>query len=332
MRSPLERVRLGLFLLATIFAVSVTGYRLAGYPWIEAIWMVVITIASVGYGERSAQSPTVQVLTIGVILFGFTAAAYTFGGLLQVLLAGELEQLLGRQRMTKEIGKLDGHTIVVGLGRIGSILAADLHRHGRSFVVIEKDADRCRQATERGYLYINGNATDDEILISAGASRARSLISALPNDADNVFITLTARNLNRQLLIVARAEHATSERKLRQAGADRVVMPSTIGAQQMSRIITRPNTADLMELFAEQGNINVEMDEVHFPAGNSLVGKSIRESEAHHRFGLLVLAVKRSGDGMSVNPPADFRMAEGDIVIVLGKAEEIARFKAEYRL
>lgn len=329
MRSPLERVRLGLFLLATIFAVSVTGYRLMGYPWIEAIWMVVITIASVGYGERSAQPPAVQVLTIGVILFGFTAAAYTFGGLVQLLLAGELEQILGRQRMTKEIAKLDGHTIVVGLGRIGSILAADLHRHGRPFVVIEKDPERCLQATNRGYLSMNGNATDDEILIGARVAQARSLISALPNDADNVFITLTARNLNRQLLIVARAEHATSERKLRQAGADRVVMPSTIGAQQMSRIITRPHTADLMELFAEQGNLNVEMDELHFPAGSPLVGKSIRESEAHHRFGLLVLAVKRSGGGMSVNPSADFRLESGDIVIVLGKAEEIARFKVE---
>lgn len=294
--------------------------------------MVVITIASVGYGERSAQSPEVQLLTIGVILFGFTAAAYTFGGLIQLLLAGELEQILGRQRMTKQIGKLDGHTIVVGLGRIGSILAAELHRHGRPFVVIEKDTDRCLQATERGYLYINGNANDDEILIGAGVDRAQSLISALPNDADNVFITLTARNLNRQLLIVARAEHPTSERKLRQAGADRVVMPSTIGAQQMSRIITRPNTADLMELFAEQGNLNVEMDELHFRPGCRLVGKSIRESEAHHRFGLLVLAVKRLGGGMSVNPQADFRWEAGDIVIVLGKAEEIARFKAEYLL
>lgn len=332
MKSPLERVRLGLFLLATVFVVSVAGYRLAGYPWIEAIWMVVITIASVGYGERSAEPPAVQLLTIGVILFGFTAAAYTFGGLVQLLLAGELEQILGRRRMTKEIGKLDGHTIVVGLGRIGSILADDLHRHGRKFVVIEKDVERCLRATERGYLNINGNATDDEILIGAGVARAQSLISALPNDADNVFITLTARNLNHQLLIVARAEHPTSERKLSQAGADRVVMPSTIGAQQMSRIITRPHTADLMELFAEQGNLNVEMDELHLPAVSLLVGKSIRESDAHHRFGLLLLAVKRTGGELSVNPPADFRLESGDVVIVLGNAEEITRFKLAYGL
>jgi voltage-gated potassium channel len=332
MRSPLERVRLGLFLLAAIVAVSVTGYRLAGYPWIEAVWMVVITIASVGYGERSAQPPAVQLLTVGVILFGFTAAAYTFGGLLQLLLAGELEQILGRQRMTNEINKLNSHTIVVGFGRIGRILAADLARHGRQFVVVEKDAERCREAVERGYLVLSGNATDDEILSRAGVARARSLISALPNDADNVFITLTARNQNRGLLIVARAEHATSERKLRQAGADRVVMPSTIGAQQMSRMITRPHTADLMELFAEQGNLNVEMDELHLPAGCPVAGKTVRESEAHHRFGLLVLAIRRAGGELIINPQADIRFEGGDIVIVLGKSEQIGRFRAEYGL
>lgn len=332
MRSPLERVQLGVFLLATIVVLSVTGYWLAGYPVIEAIWMVVVTIASVGYGEHSTQSPLIQLLTIAVILFGYTAAAFTFGSLLQFLLAGELEKLLGRQRMTSEIAKLEGHTIVVGMGRIGGILAADLHRHRWPFVVIEKEADLCLQATERGYLNIHGDASDDDILLEAGATRARSLISALPDDADNVFITLTARNINRELLIVSRAEHPSSERKLRQAGASRIVMPSTIGAQQISRIITRPNTADFMEFFAEQGNLDVEMDELHFPANSRLVGMTIRQTEAHHRFGLLVLAVKRTGLGMSVNPPADFRLEAGDIVIVLGRPDEIAGFIAEYKL
>lgn len=294
--------------------------------------MVVITIASVGFGERSTQSPMVQLMTIGVVVFGFAAAAYTFGGLVQLLLAGELELILGRQRMTKEINKLDNHTIVVGLGRIGSILAADLNREGRPFVVIEKDANRCLEANERGYLNLNGNANDDDILIAAGVGRARSLISALPNDADNVFITLTARNLNRDLLIVSRAEHTTSERKLRQAGANRVVMPSTIGAQQMSRIITRPNTADLMELFAEQGAIDVEMDELHLPATCKLAGKSIRESEAHHRFRLLILAVKRSSGEMNVNPQPDFVLEAGDIAIVLGKAKDVASFKTKFEV
>jgi voltage-gated potassium channel len=332
MTSPLERVRRGFFLLGAIFVGAIIAYRIAGYPWIEAVWMVVITISSVGYGERSNESPAVQLLTIALILFGFTAAAYTFGGLLQVLLAGELEQFLGRRRMTKEIKALRGHAIVVGFGRIGRILASDLAFHQQSFVVIEKDADRCREAGERKHLYINGNATDDDVLTGAGVASARSLISALPNDADNVFITLTARNLNPELFIVARAEHSTSERKLRQAGANRVVMPSTIGAQQMSRMITRPNTADLMELVAEQGNLNVELDELRLPVGSPLIGQTVGESQVHHRFGLLVLAVKRAGDEMNVTPQADFKFAQRDIVIVLGRAEDIGRFRREFQL
>jgi voltage-gated potassium channel len=332
MRSPWDRVRRGFFLFGAVFLGSVCAYRLLGYPWIEAVWMVVITIASVGYGERSQQPAAVQLVTVIVILVGFTAAAYTFGGLLQLLLAGELEQILGRRRMTNEINALSQHAIVVGFGRIGRTLSADLDRRKRSFVVIERDLDRCRAADERGYLYVHGNATEDEVLMSAGLARARSLISALPNDADNVFITLTARNLSRGLFIVARAEHATSERKLRQAGADRVVMPSTIGAQQMSRMITRPNTADLMELVAEQGNLDVELDELHLPEGSSLVGRSVRDSEAHHRFGLLVLAVKRASGEMTVNPQADFQFQAGDIIIVLGKPSDMARLRDEFRL
>ena len=332
MTSPLERVRRGFFLLATIVVGAIVAYRLAGYPWIEAVWMVIITISSVGYGERSAEPPSVQLLTIAVILFGFTAAAYTFGGLLQLLLAGELEQILGRRRMTKEINALRGHTIVVGFGRIGRTLASDLAFHRQPFVIIERDAERCREAGERKHLYIHGNATDDDVLSDAGVTAARSLISALPNDADNVFITLTARNLNPELFIVARAEHSSSERKLRQAGANRVVMPSTIGAQQMSRMITRPNTADLMELVAEQGNLNVELDELRLPVGSPLIGQTVGDSQLHHRFALLVLAVKRAGDEMNVTPQADFKFREQDVIIILGKGEDIGRFRREFQI
>jgi voltage-gated potassium channel len=332
MTTPLDRVRRGLIILSAIFLLSVTGYLLAGYPLIEAVWMVVITIASVGFGERSQTSPAVQLLTILVIVFGLTAAAYTFGGLLQLLLAGELEQLLGRTRMTRDINLLRNHTIVVGFGRIGRILAADLHRQQRPFVVVECDAERCREAHERGYLYINGDATDDDILASAGVASASSLVSALPNDANNVFITLTARNLNPHLKIIARAEHSTSERKLLQAGANRIIMPSTIGAQLIGRIITRPHTADLLELFAEQGNLEIEIDELNLPAGHELVGKTIGEIAAHREFGVLVLAVRRASGEMAVVAGADHRLAANDVLIVFAKPDNIAQFRKHHQL
>jgi voltage-gated potassium channel len=332
MTSPLDRVRRGLVILAVVFIASVLGYRLAGYPLVEAVWMVVITIASVGFGERSQQTPVVQLLTIAVILFGLTAAAYTFGGLLQLLLAGELEKILGRTRMTRDINSLNDHTIIVGYGRIGRILTADLHRHQRVFVVLENDPVRCHEAHDRGYLYIEGDATDDDVLASAGVVRARALVSALPNDANNVFITLTARNLNPRLKIISRAEHSTSERKLLQAGANRIVMPSTIGAQQIGRMITRPHTADLLELFAEDGNLNIEIDEAELPEGHALVGKTIRESETHRQFAVLVLAVKKASGEMAVAADAEYRLAAGEILILFGEPDKIARFRAHHAL
>jgi voltage-gated potassium channel len=332
MKSPLARVRRGSLVLACVVVVSVCGYRLLGYGWLEAIWVVVITISSVGFGEKPTQPPAVQLWTVAVILLGISAAAYTFGGLLQLILAGELEQLLGRRRMTIEINRLQKHTIVVGFGRIGRVLAAELARHDRPLVIIEKDADKCREAGDRGCLYLNGNATDDAVLLAAGIERAQSLISALPNDADNVFITLTARNLNKSLTIVSRAEQATSERKLRQAGADRVVMPSTIGAQQMSRLVTHPHTADLLELFAEQGNLDVEIDELTVAATSPLVGQTVGQSEVHRRFGLLVLAIKEPTGTMVFSPGAEHAFHAGDIVIVLGKSDDITRFRTAHQL
>jgi voltage-gated potassium channel len=332
MRAPLARVRLGFIILASVVVAAVCGYRLLGYRWIEAIWMVVITIASVGYGERSTQPQAVQLFTVVVILLGFSAAAYTFGGLLQLLLAGELEEILGRRRMSIEIGRLSGHTIVVGYGRIGRVLAADLARRERPFVVVERSGERCREAADRQFLYLNGNATDDDVLEQAGVARAQSLISALPDDADNVFITLTARNLNRDLMIVARAEQASSERKLRQAGANRVVMPSTIGAQQMSRLVMQPHTADLLELFAERSELNAEIDELAVRGGSSLVGRSIGELRIHHDYGLLVLALRRGEGQLLVSPQADQQLQAQDVVIVLGSAENIGRFRRQFQL
>jgi voltage-gated potassium channel len=332
MNTPLTRVRRGFAILGVVVVISVIGYRSLGYPWLEAIWMVVITIASVGFGERSQQPASVQLLTIAVVIFGLTAAAYTFGALLQLLLAGELEQLLGRTLMTREIKSLHKHTIVVGFGRIGRILAAELHRQGEAFVIVEINAEGCREAHNRGYLHINGDATEDDVLVSAGLSKARCLVSALPNDANNVFITLTARNLNSSLEIIARAEHGTSERKLIQAGANRIVMPSAIGAQQIGRMITRPHTADLLELFAEQGNLDLEIDEIHLPTEHALVGKSIEEIAAQRTFSLLILAVRQPAGEMIVGVGADYRLSAKDVLIVLAKPENLERFRKHHGL
>ncbi len=331
MKTPLERVRLGVIVLGMIILVAVLGYRMLGYAWLESLWMVVITVSSVGYGERSETSdPAVQLFTIGVIVFGMSAAAYTLGGFVQMLTEGEIERVLGRRRKSKEIKRLNDHVIICGFGRVGHILAESLERQKRPFVVIENDSEHVTEANERGYLCIQGDATEDDVLLSAGVERARTLVTGLPNDAANVFITLTSRNLCPNLHIIARAEHQTSEKKLRQAGANKIVLPAVISARHMVRMITHPSTADLMDLVAESGYLEFELDEITVPEGNSLVGVSVRQTEARRRHGLLVVAIQQSDGNMVLNPDADHMFQAGDTIIMMGRGEDVARFREHF--
>lgn len=332
MISPRERLWLGILVFVSVLTIAVSGFRYFGYSWIDSLYMVTITISTIGYGERSDASPQQKLFTMAVIVFGLTAAGYTVSGVAQWFFGGEIARLLGQQRMARDIQRLEKHTIVCGFGRIGEILAADLERHRKPFVVIEVDSARLDHAREKAYLILHGDATDDDVLTKAGVARAESLITSLPNDAANVFITLTARNLNCDLRIVARAEQPSSEKKLRQAGANRVVLPALIGAQQMVRMITRPSTADLMEVIRDQANLNLELDEVSIPAGCKLIGVSVRESEAHREHNLLVLAVKQASGEMIFHPSADYTFQSADVAIVLGDVTNIARFREQYQV
>jgi voltage-gated potassium channel len=324
---------LGALILVGTFVVAVVGYHLLeGYSWIDAVWMVVITISSVGYAEKSELGDGTKVFTIAVIVFGMSAAFYTIGGLLQMLTEGELERALGHRRMTRDIQRLKDHVIICGFGRMGEILAGDLQRMRRPYVVIDHNSDRILEAGEQQHLSLNGDATEEQTLVEAGIEQARTLVSGLPSDADNVFIALTSRNLNADLQIVARAEHVSTEKKLRQAGADRVVMPALVGARQMSRLITRPSTADLIELVTETSRLNFELDEIDVPETSRLAGMTVRETAAHRQHGLLVVAVKDKQGHMELNPDAGYVFQGGDIVILMGYTEHITGFRKEFGL
>jgi len=333
MRAPLHRIRLGAIVLAVIFVAAVLGYHALGYGWLDAIWMVVITVSSVGYGEKSVfEDPAIKILSIAVIVFGLSAAAYTIGGLLQMITEGELERALGHRRMTRDIERLKDHVLICGFGRMGEMLARDLKSMRRLFVIVDNDLDRIADAESHRYLCLSGDATEEETLRQVGIERARSLVTGLPNDAASVFITLTSRNLNPNLQIIARAEHPSTEKKLRQAGADRVVMPALVGARQMARLITRPSTADLMELVAETSFLDYELDEIAVPDDSKLARVTVRETEAHRRHRLLVVAVKEKDGNMVLNPDAEYTFKSGDVVIFMGHTEDIARFREEYGL
>ena len=331
MKTPLQRVREGAIVLTAVFAIAVVGYRyIGGMNWVDALWIVVITVSTVGYGEVSAFDPELQLFTIGVILFGMTASFYTFGGLIQLMFEGELERVIGRRRMAKEIQHLHDHIVICGYGRIGQHLAGELKIHKRPIVVIDKDPRAVTEARSLGILAVEGDATEEEVLRSLHVETASTLVAGLPSDAESVFITLTARNLNRDIQIIARAEFRSTERKLRQAGADKVVLPTVIGARQMVRMITRPSTADLIEMVNESSFTELELEEFLIEPDNRLSGVSVRETEELRRHKLLVVAVKDADGHLIFSPTAEHRFNEGDTVMLMGHAEDIEQFCSEF--
>ncbi len=331
MKTPLQKIWHGAVALALIFCVAACTYRwIGGYSWLEAIWMVVITISTVGFAERTESAPEIQITTMALIVFGVTAAAYTCGGFIQLALEGEIERALGRRKMTSEIAKLNDHVVICGFGRLGYDLAVQLSHREQSFVIIDQDPERFGQCQHDGMLAILGDATDEAILQDARISKAKSVVSSLPSDAENVFIALTARNLSPEIQIVAKAEQESSCKKLRQAGADKIVMPHKVGAQQMERMISRPTTADLVELFAEATHLDMELDEFLINQNSDLVGKSLSQSQIKEEFNLLVIGLKNGNGHFMFNPTANQIIATDDIILVIGDVNDINRMKAAH--
>ncbi|HUT10789.1 MAG TPA: potassium channel protein [Thermoguttaceae bacterium] len=329
----LKRLRLGLLILAMIFVLAVCGYWLL-FDWslLDSVYMVVITLSTVGYKEVHDLNPLEQVFTVVVIVFGVSTAVYIVGGLLQMMFEGEINRAMGMRRVSREIEHLHDHVVICGFGRMGEVLADDLRRHRTPFVVVENDAERVQEAAARDYLALNDDATEEEALRNAGVDRAKTLVTTLPRDADNVFITLTARNLHPKLMIIARGEYQTTEKKLIQAGADRVVLPAATGAMRMAAMITRPAAMELIEVVAGRQVAEVEVSEMPITPGSPLVGVTLRESHTRARHGLLVVAVRSPEGGLQFNPGGDTVFEAGATVMVLGRPEDIDRFRTEYRL
>ena len=331
MPDSLRRIGRGAKFLLVVLVASVVGFRfLGGYGWIESLWMVVITISTVGFSEESTLPRHMQLFVVGVIILGMSATAYTIGGLIQLMLEGEIERALGRRRMTKEINKLHDHVIICGFGRIGRNLANELKSYGKQLVVLENAPAMQQEATELGFHCVIGNATEESVLHDVGIERASTLVTSLGSDAENVFITLTARNMNPKIQIISRAETASTERKLLQAGANQVIMPTVVGARMMSRMITRPTTADLIDLLSQSGFEDLEMEELVLKDTCQLIGKTVAETEAHRKHQLLIVAVKRSVGEFIFNPSAAQVFQPGDTAIVMGHANDIQQFRKEF--
>ena len=236
--SPLRNLAAGLAFMVVVSACATAAYIHNGWDFGDALYMVVLTVYTVGYDEvRPIDTPELRAVTIALIVTGCTGMIFLTGTLIQLITASQLQQFFGSRRMQKEIEHLTDHVIICGYGRIGQMLARELQAGKADFVIVERGDGRMTAARDLGFLSLQGDATDEDVLRRAGVSRARALATVLPDDAANVFITLSARSLNRGLTIIARGEAASTESKLIQAGADRVVLPTRIGAERMAELL-----------------------------------------------------------------------------------------------
>ena len=227
MMGPFQRILTGVLIFLLVCVLASVGYMLAGWNLMDSIYMTVITIFGVGYGEvQPIESPALRAMTIAVIVCGYAAVIYTVGGFVQMLIDGELNKTLGVRRMNKEISSLRNHTIVCGVGRMGSILARELDASNKPFVLIDTDERKLQVAHDKGYLVIHGDAADEYILEHAGIRQAASLATVLADDAVNVFVAITARAMNSDLFIIARGQNPRTESKLLGCGADKVILPT----------------------------------------------------------------------------------------------------------
>ncbi|XGV95340.1 MAG: TrkA family potassium uptake protein [Leptolyngbya sp. BL-A-14] len=339
MHSSLKRILTGAGFLSLTLVVAVTGYRLAGWSLLDSIYMVVITVFGVGFGEIGPMSPQLRIFTMFVIIAGCTSVGYIFGGFFQMITEGEINRALGARRMAKEIQTLKHHIIICGYGRIGQILARQMVEANQPFIIIDNNLGRIETAEAMGYLVRLGNATDEGILESAGIERAKVLATVLPDDSANVFITLTARGLNPNLIIMSRGEYPSSEKKLRQAGADHVVLPAEIGALRMSHIITHPAALNFMDAAVDGSSLNellsqidVQVDELAVPLGSPLVGGNISMLQVRSNGSFIVVALRKSDGKTIVNPSPNIVLDEGDTVIVMGHKGDIPKFAHNYAL
>lgn len=330
-RRSVRRILSGFLTLLAVIAFGVIGYIAMGWKPFDALYMVVITVSGVGFTEvHPITEPAERIHTMLVIAFGIVAVAYTLAGFIQFITEGEIQQLLGLQRVRRQIETLRNHTIVAGFGRMGSLVCDELARANEPFVLIEQSADRVPEIERHGYLYLVGDATEEKVLQDAGLQRARALVSVVPSDADNVFITLTAREIAPQVQIVARAEHPTTQKKLHQAGANHVVLPAAIGAHRIASLLTNPSAVEFVELVTQRSSLAIEMDEFAILESSPLAGRTLRDSDIGRRTGLIVIAVKRADGKVEFPPAGDVPINAGDRIVLVGRHGSLALFSRQF--
>lgn len=312
-----------------ISVVGVTYYHLGeGMSLTDSIFMIAITLSTVGYGEVQPLSPTGRIITVFIIIFGISITGYTAGTFIRMLIEGELGKRFGRKKVEKKITSLKNHYIICGYGRIGKIITRELKKHNEKFVVLEFDNGQISTLESQGIPYMLLDARDENALLKAGIMRAKGLVTAVMSDADNVFITLTARMLRPDIYILARSSDPKNEKKLESAGASKVVSPYLIGGQRMAQMLVSPTVVDFIDIATMDDTLGLRMEEAKISAKSQYVGKTLIESNLRKDFGVIIVLIKKSSGEMKFNPNPNEKLEADDVLVMLGKIADLEKINA----
>lgn len=322
-----DRLKLVISVFILVVCTGVVGYSIIGdVDLADALYMTIITVTTVGYNETIELDEFGRIFTMFIIITGFMSLSLMVVIIAGMVVEGEIKNLIGRQTVDKKTRKLREHFIICGFGRIGQAIARDLSARNVEFVCIEHEVEAVRQGDELEYNMVLGDATDDETLIKAGIERARGLISATGDDAKNVYVTLSARQINPTIYIVARGNEKTTEDKLRRAGADRVVLPYLTGAHQMAHGAIYPHAIDLIDFASRDLQLDYILQEVHVLTTSPLVNHTLAELQLARKLSVIIVGIKRKDD-MIFNPKADETILAGDILIAIGQSDRMSELK-----
>jgi voltage-gated potassium channel len=308
-----------------IFTIGTAGYMIIeGWGLIDSIYMTIITITTVGFSEIHEMSKAGRIFTIWLVFVGVGFFLYVAGSMVQFMVEGQIREILGRRTLNKKIGHLKNHYIVCGYGRIGKVLCKHLHAHPSiKIVVVEKNPETIPSMESANMLYVSGDAAEEDNLIKAGIKQAQVLIAALATDIDNVYLVLTAKQLNPNIFIVARASDKKAKSKLLAAGANRVESPYDVGAVSMAYRVLRPSVTSFLDLVFAYNRKDIQMDEIPVSPSSSLVDIMLKDSGIRQKFNLIIIAIKKPNGEMMFNPSYETVLKGGDTVIAMGKSDNL---------
>ncbi len=313
-----QKLQLAFACLTFIILVGMVGFIvLEDYNPIDALYMTIITLSTVGFGEVTTLHPQGKIFVIFLILFGVMFTGFVVTILGQLVMEGQFNEMYGRKKMERKINKMQNHYIIAGYGRVGRQVAIEFKKKNVPFVVIEKDIDSVPDLYKDSVLFIQGEATEDDVLRKAGIESANTLISTLPDEAQNVYLTLTARFMNKELHIVGRADYDEGVIKLKRAGADHVVTPHVLGGTRMAMATLRPNVVDFMHS-TSLGESGLTIEEMRIPECSTLSGKSLKDSNLKQDFGVTIIGLKKQNENMIIAPGPDVILEADDILVLIG--------------